>query len=279
MFDQLKEINRRPALYEHYTAADLWTDEHTSSRMLEYHLNGDIDVSSRNADFICRSTSWIIERFDLASGGKVIDFGCGPGLYTIPLAEMGARVTGVDFSVRSLDHAGKTARDKGLEVEFLHRNYLEFETGERFDLAMMIMCDFCALNPEQRMNMLRRFHGLLKSRGHVLLDVYSPRAFAKAQETAEYAPNQLDGFWSAGEYYGFLNRFKYMEEHVLLDKYTIVEAARTRTMYNWLRHFRPEDLKLEFQDAGFEVEEVLGDVAGGNYSQEHDEFAVIARRK
>ena len=67
MFAQLQEISRRPAPFEHYTAADLWTDEHTSSRMLDHHLNGSSDVSSRNTEFIEKSVAWIVRRFELAA--------------------------------------------------------------------------------------------------------------------------------------------------------------------------------------------------------------------
>ena len=52
VFQKLQQINHRPRPFEFYTAADLWTDEHTSKQMLAYHLNADIDVSSRNAAFI-----------------------------------------------------------------------------------------------------------------------------------------------------------------------------------------------------------------------------------
>ena len=52
MFAKLEEINSRPKPFEVYTAADLWTDEHTSKQMLAYHLNPDIDVSSRKKEFI-----------------------------------------------------------------------------------------------------------------------------------------------------------------------------------------------------------------------------------
>ncbi len=34
VFAQLEEINSRPEPFEFYTAADLWTDEHTSKQML-----------------------------------------------------------------------------------------------------------------------------------------------------------------------------------------------------------------------------------------------------
>jgi hypothetical protein len=37
MFEQLEKINNRPEPFEFYTAADLWTDEHTSGQMLRFH--------------------------------------------------------------------------------------------------------------------------------------------------------------------------------------------------------------------------------------------------
>ena len=68
-FALLEEIRRRPEPFECYTASDLWTDEHISEQMLAYHLNPEIDVSSRRATFIDRSVAWIMSRF---GGGRSI---------------------------------------------------------------------------------------------------------------------------------------------------------------------------------------------------------------
>ena len=100
MFEKLEEINSRPDPFEFYTASDLWTDEHTSEQMLKYHLNDDVDLSSRNSAFIDRSVEWIASAFKIAAGTKIADFGCGPGLYTTRLAQKQADVTGIDFSKR-----------------------------------------------------------------------------------------------------------------------------------------------------------------------------------
>ena len=43
MFGELEEINTRPKPFEFYTANELWTNEHTSSQMLSYHLNEEVD--------------------------------------------------------------------------------------------------------------------------------------------------------------------------------------------------------------------------------------------
>ncbi len=278
LYRTLLEVHERPDPFSVHTARDLWTDPHTSSRMLAYHLDGSVDVSSRRTEFIERSAAWIASRFDLGPEKAVVDFGCGPGLYTTRLARTGAQVTGLDFSPRSLEYARGVARDEGLSVEYVLTDYLEYTTDRRFDLVMMIMCDFCALGLPQRAQLLGTFREILKPGGTVLLDVYSLAAFGGREESAVSARNLMDGFWSPDDYFGFLNTFKYEAEKVMLDKFTIIEPERTRTVYNWLQYFSPEALRREFEDAGFSVEEILGDVAGGPFSENAEEFAVVARK-
>lgn len=278
MFRQLQDIHHRPAPFEHYTAAELWTDEHTSSMMLAFHLDGSVDLSSRRTEFIDRSAAWIVSRFELGPGKRVADFGCGPGLYTTRLAASGASVTGIDFSERSIRHARERSQREGLSIEHIHADYLEYQSSQPFDLITMIMCDFCALGPEQRQIMLDKFLALLRPGGALLLDGYSLAAFGERAESAEYAENLLDGFWSADPYFGFLNTFKYDAEKVMLDKYTIVEQARTRVIYNWLQYYDPAALEQEIGGRGLVVEEILGDVAGGAFDPRAHELAVIARK-
>ncbi len=278
MFEALKQINTRPEPFEFYTSSDLWTDEHTSEQMLRFHLNEDIDVSSRNAGFINRSVEWIASRFNVGARVKIADFGCGPGLYATRLAQMKAEVTGIDFSKRSIQYAQEVATREDLSIHYVNQNYLEFETDDHFHLILMIMCDFCALSPFQRKKMLSKFHSILASDGFVLLDVYSLMAFEQREETAMYEANLLNGFWSPNKYYGFLNTFKYEREKVVLDKYTIIEAARTRIIYNWLQYFSPVTLEREFVECGFTVEKLYSDVGGLPFNSKNKEFAVVAKK-
>ena len=278
LFNKLKEINSRPTLFEFYTAKELWTDEHTSQQMLEFHLNESINLSSRNKEFINRSVKWIVSHFGIDSTKSIIDFGCGPGLYTSLLAKSKADVTGVDFSKRSIEYARKDADQKKLSITYHQDDYLEFETDKKFDLVTMIFCDYCALSPEQRKSLLTKMYRFLKPGGKVLLDVYSLSHFASKNESASYDLNQLNRFWSSDDYYGFLNTFKYDEEKVTLDKYTIIEKERTRIVYNWLQHFSKETLMGEFEQCGFVVEEFYSDVAGSKFSIESNEIAIVAKK-
>ncbi|MGB5100265.1 MAG: methyltransferase domain-containing protein [Methanothrix sp.] len=278
LFEELEKINTRPVPFEFYTAGDLWADEYTSEQMLSFHLNPEIDVSSRKAAFIDRSVEWITAYFRVGTGTKIADFGCGPGLYTTKLARRQAEVTGIDFSKRSIQYAQEAAIREGLSIQYINQNYLDFETNNRFHLILMIMCDFCALSPMQRKKMLTKFHTLLQPGGCVLLDVYSMNAFQQREETAMYEANMLNGFWSPNKYYGFQNTFKYEKERVVLDKYSLFEADRTRTVYNWLQYFSPDDLEKELAGCKFAVEEIFSDVAGSAYDPQANEFAVIAKK-
>jgi cyclopropane fatty-acyl-phospholipid synthase-like methyltransferase len=246
--------------------------------MLAFHLNGEIDVSSRRTSFIDNSVTWLKEHFELSEGSRVIDFGCGPGLYTSRLAHLGVEVVGIDFSSRSIEYAQSYAKRENLDVTYIEADYLEFRPTGPFDLITMIMCDFCALSPSQRRTMLEKFEGLLADQGCLLLDVYSLRAFADKQEGLVCEKNQLNGFWSADPYFGFAASFKYDDEKVSLDKYTIVERDRQREIYNWLQYFTPESLEREAHAAGLQVHELYGDVAGNPYAADAAEFAVVMKR-
>lgn len=279
MYTQLKEINKKPKAFEFYTAESLWTDEHRSKQMLSYHLNLDIDVASRNKDFIAKTINWIIKEFNITNKSKICDFGCAVGLYTTPLAKTGAKVTGIDFSKNSLDYARDTAKKENLKIEYVHTNYLEYETDEKYDLITMIMYDFCVLSPSQRKILLDKFYSLLSDNGSILLDIKTLKAFEEIKENATYEHNQLFHFWSANDYYAFVNTFKYENEKVALDKYTIIEEEKSYIVYNWFQYFSIEMLKKEFENSGLTIKHVYKDVSGSEYVEDYTEFAIIAIKK
>lgn len=276
-YDALAQALTRPQVFSSYTADTLWTDPHTSAEMLKYHLDPTVDISSRRASFIDRSATWMVDHFNLGPGKRVIDFGCGPGLYTSRLARSGAEIVGVDFSRTSIDYARAEADRAGHNISYERADYLEYEPPQKFDLIIMIMCDFCALSPGQRSKLLGTFANSLSASGRCVFDVYSLAAFQQKQEGVVLEKNLLDGFWSAAPYFGILASFKYDAESVSLDKYTIIERQRQKCVFNWLQYFSTESLEREIRRAGLTVELLLGDVAGNAFDSDSTEFAVVTR--
>ncbi len=279
MFRQLEEINARPEVFEIYTAEALWADDHRAEQMLAFHLDETVDVSSRNIEFIDRSSAWITDTFRLGPGKRVCDFGCGPGLYASRLAKSGAQVTGLDFSRNSIRYAREEAERAGQKIDYVHGNYLAFDPTQRYDLIVMIMCDFCALSPVQRQQLLTIFQNCLADDGALLLDVYSMAAYSERAETSFYERNQLNGFWCEEDYYCFVNTFKYDRDAVVLDKYSIFpKSGAPQAVYNWLQYFSPESLTTELSGAGFATKQIYGDVSGRPFTEQNTEFAIVATK-
>ncbi|MBN2428664.1 MAG: class I SAM-dependent methyltransferase [Deltaproteobacteria bacterium] len=278
MFKQLRSMDVCPALFECYSAETLWNDSHISQKMLELHLNPDVEPASRNRVFIEKSAAWMSSRFNLGGGFRVADFGCGPGLYTTRFSEQGAAVTGIDFSERSIAYAEEQARSNGLDIAYHRHNYLDFSIDQKFDLITLIYCDLCPLSPQQRKRLFKVFNRHLEDNGLVFLDVFSLNAFKKRSELATWGYRLMEGFWSEKSYYGFLKTIKYEKEKVILDKYTIVEENRTWEVYNWLQYYSRQALAGELAANGFQVVEYYSDVAGKPFHEDADEIAVVAQK-
>ena len=103
MHNELKTINSRPEPFHLYTADKLWTDDYTSKKMIECHLNESIDLSSRNKDFTDRLVDWIVAHFTAGIDTRIADFGCGPGFMQLLWRKRGGcydRNTNIPMSVR-----------------------------------------------------------------------------------------------------------------------------------------------------------------------------------
>jgi len=275
MFSFLINQNTRPSLYSSYTAEELWTDPHIAKQMLALHLDPDLDMASRNHGFINRSVAWMERTFDLASGPRVLDLGCGPGLYANRLSALGARVCGIDFSEHSLDHARFDARRRGLEVDYRKANYLALEAPGIFDLVMLIYGDFCALGPTQRQTLLAKVKEWLAPEGRMVLDVFSLALFHSLKEESGYEYAPVGGFWAPEPYFLFSTRFKYPGEKVYLDRYSVVMADRERELFNWIQCYDPMSLGHELRTMGWRVEETPGTLAGDDYDSGRDHFGAV----
>ncbi len=277
MYRELANLLERPAPFSAYTAADLWTDDYVSARMLEHHLDPLSELASRKPAAIDRLVGWIESHIGL-SGKTVCDLGCGPGLYTERMEMHGAKVTGVDFSPRSIVHARQSAAHKRLPITYVEADYLTDDLPREQNLVTLIYGDYCVLSPAQRRTLLQRIKTMLKPGGYLLLDVFSRPQFGELEEEFRCERRLMDGFWADGDYFGFKVMHLYPELHLALDRYLIVEPARTRRIYNWMQYFTPDDVTAELTEAGFAAGEIFDVTSGGRWIERAAPFAVLARK-
>lgn len=277
MYDTLREQHERPAPFSRYTAATLWTDDHIAGRMLAHDIDPETDIASRRPSAIAGIVAWIDRAVGL-SGKAVCDLGCGPGLYATRMAERGARVTGIDFSQRSIAWARRAAAAARLAIDYRYQDYLADDLPAGQDLICLIYGDLWALSPDQRRGLYASIVTALKPGGAFVCDAFSLTRFAGLAEAAACGRRFMDGFWAEGDYFGFLNTFLYPELGLSLDRYLIVEPERTRAVYNWLQHFDPGALAAELAAAGLMAEAIVDALTGGPWEDPTRMFAVVARR-
>src|SRR6266542_3437561 len=75
-----------------------WHEPAFSARMLAEHLSQAHDAASRRAATIDRQVAWIHEAVLRGRPTRILDLGCGPGLYTGRLARLGHTCVGIDYS-------------------------------------------------------------------------------------------------------------------------------------------------------------------------------------
>lgn len=250
MYAELRKLSKRPEVFSSYSAETLWTDPHLASRMLKFHLNQDTVLASRPIEAIDRVVDWIDQSIGL-DGKSVCDLGCGPGLYTNRYAERGAIVHGLDFSSNSIDYAEAHRPLNAETITYQVSNYLLDPLPEQQDLVTLIYCDLCPLSPSQRHALLTKVRQTLTPSGSFIFDVYSIEAFEGVREDVSFGRNYMNGFWSARDYFAFKHTFRYDDEAVSLDHYTVIEEDRTWDVYNWLQYFSPDDIRAELEQAGF----------------------------
>ena len=242
----------RPEPFGAYTTPEFWDDPHISERMLRAHLDPGRDAASRTHAFIDRSAAWLRAEFGLVPGSRVLDLGCGPGLYAVRLARAGVEVLGVDVSRRSLEYARAAADRASLPVRLLRGTYLEADLGAG--------------------------HDAVRPGGSFLFDVTAAARFASARESRREEVDLMGGFWAPRPYRGVHETWTYPGLRLILDRYAIHSGGTVRTFWNWTHCLTPAQVGEELARAGLAVVTVHGDVAGGTYDESAAVFAVHAVR-
>ncbi|PGT62845.1 SAM-dependent methyltransferase [Bacillus cereus] len=238
-----------------------WQNPYIAKKLLEVHLSSDTEGASRSFQFIDKSIDFIQQIAPKKSYQKVLDLGCGPGLYSERLARKGYTVTGIDFSENSIRYAKEQVKKLDYNIEYRYENYLELNDSNMYDLALLIYCDYGALAPENRSKLLFNIWNSLKDGGKLLLDVFSQNKFDQFKEEQYWSMNENGGFWSKDCYLAIGRNLKY-PDRVTLEQTTVVTDEKIETYNIWYQFFTKELFIKEVTAVGFTVKEIYDDVSG-----------------
>jgi 2-polyprenyl-3-methyl-5-hydroxy-6-metoxy-1,4-benzoquinol methylase len=257
-------VQRAAANPQPYDAgtAQMWTDEYISRQLLALHLDPNTELASRRPAEIDAASEWMLQRLGKPSA-DILDLGCGPGLYAERFARAGHRVTGVDFSRSSIDYASESAAKQGLNITYIRDDYLERAFTTRFDLAVMIYCDFGVLSLKDRSILMHNVGQALRPGGLFIFDAFNDAhihesMFGQHWEIAEA------GFWQPAPYVHMSETLHFPQHRATLDQHIVIGEDGAHKLYRfWNHYFGDSELDGAFRLAGFSGVTAHHDVVGG----------------
>lgn len=276
-FEQLARLAARPPRFAPHEAP-FWDDPHIAQQMLAAHLDPATDAASRRPRTIDRTVAWLNEQLALRPGARLLDLGCGPGLYCMRFARLGLEVTGMDVSGTSLAYARAAAEEQGLAIEYIQADYLTLDAVKSFDAAVMIYFDFCVLPDDSRDELLRRIRRALKPGGVFAFDVTTPHRRLPDDDASRWNV-LLGGFWRPGPYLELTRTFLDAETATDVRQTLIVDPDGRTTVYRiWNQAYTPETIAAVLVAQGLRMRGLWSDLAGVPYEPGSSSLGVVADR-
>jgi len=257
-----------------------WNDPEFSQRMLREHLSQEHDAASRRFAIIDRHVDWIHRHLLDEKPAKVLDLGCGPGLYASRLARLGHECVGIDFSPASIAYAQKEASQEGLACHYVEADIRKAAYGTGYDLAMSIFGELNVFRPEDAKLILQKAHAALKEGGQILLE---PHTFAAVQMIGESPATWYTakgGLFTTAPHLCLQENFWDAAHRVAITRYFVVDALTDEIERHSasVQAYTEGEYKELLEGCGFSDVTFYPSLSGEEDAEQKYLIAVVARK-
>lgn len=218
----LLDIVRRAAVPTPWDEGDNipWNDPAFSARMLKEHLSDEHEAASRSPERIKRHCRWIHREVLEQKPSRILDLGCGPGLYTSRLATMGHDPWGIDFSPASIAHANRATN-----LEHRLGDIREMDYGQDNNLIMMLYGEINSFKMPDIMTILKQARSSLAPTGKLLLEVHSADTVERMGKTRQAWRALESGLFSDRPHILLEESFWDDDVAIATTRYIVIDAA------------------------------------------------------
>jgi SAM-dependent methyltransferase len=216
-------------------------------------------------------------------GEPVLELACGSGRLTIPLAEEGANITGLDLSEEMLDLAKLKASKRGVSIRFIQGDIRSFDLGEKFKFIFIPAQSLSHLHKleeiEDCFSCVRRH---LAREGRFLIELFSSSVKLLARESGRR--------FTVGEYEDPKEGPRvFVTEELRYDAASQVnhirwffrdEGSQEETVLSFeMRQFFPQEIDALLRYNGFLIEHKYGTYDEGEFSSDVSKQLIVCRTK
>jgi ubiquinone/menaquinone biosynthesis C-methylase UbiE len=228
-----------------------WDDPQFSKRMLREHLTQDHGMASRKSGAIAEQAAWIAGR--LLGGGprKLLDLGCGPGLYAPHLTAVGHIYQGIDFGPASIEYAERNFSQKG-QCEFTLGDVRQADFGQGHDLVMMLFGEINVFSPGECAHILGKAHTALKPGGRLFLEAHTFDAVREIGHGSSWYKSS-GGLFSDAPHVCLTENHWYESQAVALQMFHVVdlESCKLQTYRSANQAYDQDEYQSMLRKAGF----------------------------
>lgn len=125
----------------------------------------------------------------------ILDLGCGTGNITIPMAEKGYDMIGIDLSVEMLEIAAEKARKADKDILFLNQDMSDFELYGTVDAMVCALDGVNYLTEDgQLSDMLSKLHYYLNPGGILIFDINTEYKFRNILDGSTFVYDDKDAY-------------------------------------------------------------------------------------
>lgn len=217
--------------------------------------------------------AFVVERLGLPPGSAILDLCCGHGRHSIPLAQRGYQVTGLDLSQVFLAKAQADAEEAGVQVRWVHSDMRQIPFEAEFDAVINMFTAFGYLESDHEdRKVLRQVCKALKPGGRFLIETIN-REYIMRHFLPYDISRHEDGLVVLNERYFDLLTSR------LAVRVTMIEPDGARREYGHaLRFYTLTELAHMLAAAGLWLEGYYGDLDGSDLTLDSRQMIILSRK-
>ena len=258
-----------------------WHEPEFSERMLQEHLDQNHDAASRRLTKIEEHVNWIHHRLLLENPTKILDLGCGPGLYTSRLSRLGHDCVGIDYSPASIAYAINQATEEKLACKYMLDDVRTADYGTDFGLVMMIFGEFNTFCSTDARTILSKAYQSLAENGILLLE---PHTFDGVRGTGEARVSRWQslekGVFSSKPHLYLEEKFWDADGQISTTRYFIIDTATGEVLKSAesAQSYTNEEYQLLLAEIGFRDIHLYPSLTGEEEESQKTLLVITARK-